>query len=152
MYPAAWMLMGLTDVAHASACRAETRLGAWCRKLLPKRRQERRRGTLKRAPHHLVGALALAAAALYAQNQEAEIRARLERAETAKSQGDFQTASAEYRKIIEIDPRNAEVHARLGMTYSRLGKLVESTQAFERALRLDPNLPRVNVLLAFNYM
>ncbi len=85
---------------------------------------------------HLV-LFVLSAAMLGAQVEDAEI---------------LRAAAAEYKKIIQLDPRNAEAHARLGMTYNRLGKLAESTQAFERALQLDPKLPRVNVLLAFNYM
>ncbi|MBI3646250.1 MAG: tetratricopeptide repeat protein [Acidobacteriales bacterium] len=97
-------------------------------------------------------AIALSAAALWGQSKEAEIRAHLEQAEKASQQGDFHTAASEYRKVVELDPTSAETHARLGMIYNRLGKLPESTESYERALRLDPKLPRVNVLLALNYI
>ena len=94
----------------------------------------------------------LTAALLWGQSREAEIRAHFERAEKAQQQGDLQAAARELQKAIQLNPSEAEAHARLGMIYNRLGKLPESTESYELALRLDPKLPRLNVLLAFNYM
>lgn len=78
--------------------------------------------------------------------------AHLERAEKAQQQGDLQLAAKEFQKAIELNPSHAEAHARLGLVYRRLGMLPEASASLERASRLDPNLPRVNVLLALTYV
>lgn len=80
----------------------------------------------------------LGAALLWGQSSESEIRAHRDQAEKALQQGDVRGA--------------AEAQARLGMLYRRLGKLPEAVESFQRALRLEPTLPRVNVLLGFAYL
>lgn len=80
----------------------------------------------------------LSVALLWGQSSESELRAHLDQAEKALQQGDVRGA--------------AEAQARLGMLYRRLGKLSEAVDSFQRALRLEPSLPRVNVLLAFAYL
>jgi len=89
---------------------------------------------------------------LRGQTRDAEIRAHREQAEKAQQQGDFQAAASGFQKLIELNPSDAEAHARLGMVFRRLGKGSEATESLERALRLDPKLPRLKVLLAFNYI
>jgi len=96
-------------------------------------------------------AIVLGAFALSAQTKEAAVGSHLQRAEQARQRGDLEAAVSEFKKAAELDPTHAEAQAHLGMLYNRMGKLAESTESFERALRLQPNLPRVNVLLAFNY-
>lgn len=63
------------------------------------------------------------------------------------------TNEIELRKsAVDQKPRDAEAHARLGVAYQNGGLLTEAARAFETALQLNPQLPRVPVLLAFVYM
>jgi tetratricopeptide (TPR) repeat protein len=80
------------------------------------------------------------------------MRAHFEQGEKAQQQGDLQAALRAFQKAIELDRSDAEAHARLGLVYRKLGMLREATESLERARRLDPKLPRLGVLLAFNYM
>lgn len=89
---------------------------------------------------------------LRGQTKESEIAAHMQAAAQANARQDAETAAAEYRKVITIEPRYAEAHARLGMAYQNLGRLPEAVVALEKAIQLDPALPRVGVLLAFSYM
>lgn len=99
----------------------------------------------------VAGVLVLLAAALAAaQSTPEQISVHLERAETAQKQG-LQTAVREFRKVIELQPSDAQSHGRLGMVYRRLGMLPEAIGSLETALRLDPNLPRLKILLGFSY-
>ena len=89
---------------------------------------------------------------LWSRPQDVEVRSHLERAARAKRNGDLKTAAGEYGKALELDPNQAETYALLGMVYQDLGMLPEAMDSLEHALRLNPRLPRVNVLLAFNYI
>ncbi len=82
----------------------------------------------------MLAALLLGAAVLWCQSKDAQLQV------------------SELQKAIRSNPSDAEAHARLGMAYRKLGMLPESTESLERAMRLDPKLPRVDVLLAFAYM
>lgn len=93
-----------------------------------------------------------AAVLLWSQPQDVKLRSHLERAARAKQNGDLKIAAEEYRKALELDTGDAETHARLGMVYQDLGMLPEAIDSLEHALRLNPHLPRVDVLLAFNYI
>ncbi len=86
------------------------------------------------------------------QSRESEIVAHMQAAAAANARQDLETAAAEYGKVVAIEPRQAEAHARLGMVYQNLGRLAEATGELEKAIEIDPSLPRVGVLLAFSYM
>src|SRR5215472_7526300 len=53
-----------------------------------------------------------------------------------------------YRKALEVDPNQPELHASSGDMYVRLGKLQEAEVEFQSALRLDPNNERALLGLA----
>ena len=65
---------------------------------------------------------------------------------------DPQTPLRRAEEAVRQAPGSAEAHARLGMAYQDVGKLPEAVQALEKALQLDPRLPRVGILLAFSYL
>ncbi len=56
------------------------------------------------------------------------------------------------KKAVEENPRDAEARARLGIAYRDAGQLIESAQVLEKSLELNPDLPRVPILLAFVYI
>ena len=65
-------------------------------------------------------------------------------AEALESQGKWQEAAAEYRKIIEINPILPGIHARLGRTYLSEPQpspesVAQAKKAFEDELEIDPN-------------
>jgi tetratricopeptide (TPR) repeat protein len=56
------------------------------------------------------------------------------------------------KDAVEKNPQDAEAHARLGIAYQNAGLLGEAAQSLETSIGLNPNLPRVPILLAFVYM
>ncbi|MCI0409874.1 MAG: tetratricopeptide repeat protein [Acidobacteria bacterium] len=75
----------------------------------------------------------------------------LERAEDAQKRDDFETAAREFRRALELNPSDAETHGRLGMVYRRMRMLPEAIASMETALRLDPTLPRLKILLGISF-
>lgn len=100
-----------------------------------------------------VAAPLLGAALLWGQTQSKDIYVReyLERAEKAQERGDLQAARKELQQAVQLNPSEAEAHARLGIVYRKLGMPTQAAESLERAARLNPD-PRVRVLLAFSYM
>lgn len=80
--------------------------------------------------------IALVFHALLASAQDASVQGQLRQAEAA----------------VQANPSNAEAHARLGMAYQNAGDQAKASQSFEKALELNPRLPRVGILLAFSYL
>ncbi len=64
--------------------------------------------------------------------------------------GDYQGAQRSYKRGLEIDPENAELHNALGWALFQQGKSAEAVVAYERALAVDPGFvkARNNVALA----
>ena len=56
------------------------------------------------------------------------------------------------KKAVEENPRDAEARVRLGIAYRDTGQLIEAAEALEKSLGLNPELPRVPILLAFVYI
>ena len=52
----------------------------------------------------------------------------------------YQEALALYRKIIEVNPDDAQIHSNAGATLYHLGRAGEARRLFERALALKPDL------------
>jgi tetratricopeptide (TPR) repeat protein len=59
-----------------------------------------------------------------------------QRGVASAQQGDLKTAEDAWRKSIQIDPKNPEVHSNLGVLLQRQGKLDEATSQYREALRL----------------
>jgi tetratricopeptide (TPR) repeat protein len=53
--------------------------------------------------------------------------------------GGAQNAIADFRKALELDPRNAEAYLWLGVSLRKEHKDGEARQAFQKALELNPN-------------
>jgi tetratricopeptide (TPR) repeat protein len=62
-----------------------------------------------------------------------------QRGVASAQQGDLKTAEDSWRKSIQIDPKNPEVHSNLGVLLQRQGKLDEATSQYQEALRLKSN-------------
>lgn len=85
--------------------------------------------------------------------------AGLTMAQTDGNHGNAQPKSAEElrRSAIELEaavkqqPGNAELHIRLGFTYTKLEKADEARQAFETAARLDPAKAIAHYMLGLIY-
>ena len=55
------------------------------------------------------------------------------------SKGDYESASAEFKKIIKKNPDDKDAHYYLGITFLRAGKYSEAVAPFKKVLELDPN-------------
>ena len=55
---------------------------------------------------------------------------------TAK--GQLEAAIAEWKKVLELDPRNAKAHSNLGVALEWQGNLAEGTAHLQKARELDP--------------
>jgi len=53
--------------------------------------------------------------------------------------GGYELAIADFRKAIELDPKNAEAYLWLGLSLRKENKDAEARRAFEQSLQLDPN-------------
>jgi len=53
--------------------------------------------------------------------------------------GGYDLAVADFRKAIELDPKNAEAYLWLGLSLRKQNKDAEARQAFARSLEIDPN-------------
>ena len=86
---------------------------------------------------------------LHGQSRQAEIQAHLTRAAEAYAAGRWKLAADEYSEVTRLDPSNAQVLARLGAVYQKLGMLKEAQTSLNKALQLEPALPDAGVVLAF---
>jgi Flp pilus assembly protein TadD len=66
----------------------------------------------------------------------------------AARRGDLADAEAVYRKLIQLDPRSAEWHNNLGVTYVRQEKIRRGIEAFRAALQLAPYYAEAHLNLA----
>jgi tetratricopeptide (TPR) repeat protein len=62
--------------------------------------------------------------------------------------GGLETAVVDFRKAIELDPRNAEAYLWLGLSLRKENKDAEARRAFEKSLALNPNSVWVKQQLA----
>ena len=72
--------------------------------------------------------------------QPPETTERFNRAVELQRQGALKEAAAEYRALLDANPKYIEALANLGSVLSRLGSYEESVDAYERALKLAPQL------------
>ena len=68
-------------------------------------------------------------------------------------QKDLMGAIEEYKKVIQLDPRNLETLNNLGVIHKDLGKYREAREYFQKALSINPNSAKVhNNLGLINYL
>jgi tetratricopeptide (TPR) repeat protein len=88
---------------------------------------------------------------LFAQTAD---QAALERyygeGEKALAERRYAEAATAFEKLLQLDPRIAEVHARLGLVYFQQGQFVKAVPALRQAQKLKPGLPNIDVLLAMS--
>ncbi|MBL8151371.1 MAG: DnaJ domain-containing protein [Blastocatellia bacterium] len=79
-------------------------------------------------------------AAANADTKNAQYRIFLARS-LALIKGVYTEAEQEFYKAIELDPKNADYYAELGLFYQKLNLFKQADEMFERALELNPNQP-----------
>jgi uncharacterized Ntn-hydrolase superfamily protein len=67
----------------------------------------------------------------------------VDEAEEIFTQGNHKKAVATIKKAIELNPNSDDAYVDLGMTYTKMGKRQEARKAFNRAVRLNPNMKTV---------
>lgn len=84
-------------------------------------------------------------ALLYRMPADFQERARdlEEEGDRLREQGEWDRAIEIYREALDLDPNFAEALAKLGSSYTRVGKIAEARTAFFRAYRLAPDSARV---------
>jgi tetratricopeptide repeat protein len=70
-----------------------------------------------------------------------DLAARLDLADRYMAAGSTAAAAAQYLVALQIDPGNAEAHAKLGFLLYRGGKAEEGMRAVNAALAVDPSYP-----------
>ena len=60
-------------------------------------------------------------------------------------EGNFRDAETAYRDVLKSDPKNAELHDSLGVALLMQGKVRESIDSFDRAIKLSPDFGRYRV-------
>lgn len=73
---------------------------------------------------------------------------QLNAAEQALRAGEFETAIAGYRKVLETEPDNRMAVVRTGIAYLKQNRLTEALPFLERAVALDPTQPENRFALA----
>jgi tetratricopeptide (TPR) repeat protein len=91
--------------------------------------------------------LLLAAHAIRAQSREDEAARYSEEATAAMQAKNWPAAAKALRKLEQIAPQVAEVHANLGLVYYSQNRVAEAAAELERALKINPQIPNAPVLL-----
>lgn len=79
---------------------------------------------------------------------EAAIQSYSRQAEDALARKDADAAIVALEKLAHLAPNNPEVFANLGAVYYARGRYPQAAEAFHRALRLNPKMPNVPLMLA----
>jgi tetratricopeptide (TPR) repeat protein len=82
--------------------------------------------------------------------QEETLQKYSEAGQQALAAGHYDEAESYFKKLLQIDPNIAEIHATLGLVYFQEKKFDQAVPELRRALRLKPGLPRANTLLAMS--
>jgi tetratricopeptide (TPR) repeat protein len=101
--------------------------------------------------HALVMLVLSSASSLAAQGSQDETLQQYSRAgQQALAAGHYDEAESDFKKLLEIDPDIAEIHATLGLVYFQEKKFDQAVPELRRALRLKPGLTRASTLLAMS--
>lgn len=95
--------------------------------------------------------LCLSGSALLAQEPDAGVLQQYaQRGEQALAAGRYDEAARAYEKLRELSPGTAEVHAQLGLVYFQQRDYARAVPTLRQALKLNPALPKADVLLAMS--
>lgn len=76
-------------------------------------------------------------------------QAALEGLSTAAfAEGNYEEASKHYSRLVELNPRNYDYWFNLGVTYQKMGKLLDSAAAYQNAASLRPDATAAHINLA----
>jgi tetratricopeptide (TPR) repeat protein len=90
------------------------------------------------------------AQALLARDSSAQ--AALEGLATAAfAEGQYEGAAGHYCRLVDLHPRNYDYWFNLGVTYQRMGKLLDSAAAYQNAASLRPDATAAHINLAAVY-
>ena len=67
-----------------------------------------------------------------------------------RRQGKWEEAISEYRRALEIDPQDDTIYYNMGMAYVEADNLLDALECMEKALSLNPELPRASAGVAYN--
>jgi tetratricopeptide (TPR) repeat protein len=91
------------------------------------------------------------ASSLAAQGSQDETLQQYSQAgQQALAAGRYDEAESDFKKLLQIDPNIAEMHATLGVVYFQEKKFDQAVPELRRALRLKPGLARASTLLAMS--
>ncbi len=97
-----------------------------------------------------LGVALLALGSLWAQDNQAKVRAHMQSARAAIARHDLKAANGEYSEILKLDPANAQILAAQGVVLYALGQPVEAIAPLRSALALDPASQQAEVFLALS--
>ena len=93
-------------------------------------------------------AIALGEIDILLKKEENQLPIRITRASTLLMIGEIEAAIAEYRGILELDPKNADVHHALGHALKTAGDTPAAVESYRRAAKLRPSCGEVYWSLA----
>jgi tetratricopeptide (TPR) repeat protein len=101
--------------------------------------------------HGLVMLVLSSSSSLAAQgSQEETLQQYSQAGQQALAAGNYDEAESDFKKLLQIDPEIAEIHATLGVVYFQEKKFDLAVAELRRALRLKPGLARASTLLAIS--
>ena len=82
-------------------------------------------------------------------SKEAKKERHLKRGEKYFSENKLREAIIEYKNVLQIDPRDAKVRYKLGLSHLKVGNLQEAFSEFTKSVDLDPEAiePRIQLSL-----
>lgn len=69
----------------------------------------------------------------------------------AFAEGNYEESATHYCRLVELQPRNYDYWFNLGVTYQRMGKLLDSAAAYQNAAMIRPDATAANINLAEVY-
>jgi tetratricopeptide (TPR) repeat protein len=82
--------------------------------------------------------------------RQQEVQLHLQRAQEALRVNDPQAAVEEYRAALQVDPKNVDAQANLGVIAFMQGQYADAAEDFRQALKLQPGLWKVQALLGMS--
>lgn len=78
----------------------------------------------------------------------AQLDRHAQEAQRALAEQRYDDAARAYEKLRDLSPQTAEVHAQLGLVYFQQRAFAKAVPSLRQALKLQPGLPKVDILLA----
>jgi tetratricopeptide (TPR) repeat protein len=95
-------------------------------------------------------ALSSAAAMAMQNSQEETLQQYSEAGQQALAAGHYEEAESDFKKLLQIAPDIAEMHATLGLVYFQEKRFDQAVPELKQALKLKPSLSKASTLLAMS--